>query len=102
MLKQTDIKYILSTIPSTMGLKSAHQDLISTASVTTDLSQRGTKLESWMLWKLRNQELIHRVRLIAETNCKKDQPQSSGQERKAVNSQAWRSPLKVVEPGEVP
>lgn len=41
------------------------------------------------------QELIHRVRQIAGTGCQeKKQPQSSGQERKRVNSQAWRSPLR--------
>lgn len=46
--EQTDIKYILSTIPNTVGLKSTRQDLTSMASATADLSQRGTKLESWM------------------------------------------------------
>lgn len=46
-----------------------------------------------------NQELMHNVRQIGGTSCKeKNQPQNSGQERKGVNSQAWRSPLRWWSP----
>ena len=55
ILEQMDIKYVLNTIPVTVGLTSANQGLISTASATADLSQRGMQLESWVMkpWESR-------------------------------------------------
>lgn len=41
VLEWMDIKYILSTIPGSVGLKSTNQDLTSTASVTAVWKQRG-------------------------------------------------------------
>lgn len=49
VLEQMDIKYVLNTIPVTVGLTSANQGLISTPSATADLHQRGMQLESWVM-----------------------------------------------------
>lgn len=62
VLEQMDIKYVLNTIPVTVGLTSANQGLISTPSATADLHQRGMQLESWVMkpWEPRiNSELIN-------------------------------------------
>lgn len=53
VLEQMGIKYILNTIPMTVGLKITNQDLIST--IFCHLSQRQTQSESWMMkpWESR-------------------------------------------------
>lgn len=46
VLEQMGLKNALNVILVTVGLKSANQDTISTASATADLSLRGMQLES--------------------------------------------------------
>lgn len=55
VLEQMD-KYVICIILGTAGFKSANWDFTSSASAMEDLSQKGTKLESWMMksWESRN------------------------------------------------